>query len=306
MKAQDINLTLEEALAKSPSFLKRKIEYSVNLIRKAEKMALRLDPDEGFYNTFSGGKDSQCLFHLMKMAGVRFDTHMSLTSVDPAEVIRFVKREYPCVRLTPPRMSIYDRCANHARCLPTRLRRWCCAYFKETGGVGKVTVTGIRHEESLRRRSRQEISGDVGRQRLSEDFDQFSEHAEQTVACVGGKDKIILSPILQWTFRDVWTFLNDVLHVPHCALYDQGYTRIGCLCCPMASYKQKVKDITRYPHVKRGWIRAIQSLIDQGYIKSFKSAEEGFEWYISGKSVEDFLADKNVNQKYKLKLFDDE
>jgi phosphoadenosine phosphosulfate reductase len=33
---------------------------------------------------------------------------MNLTSVDPPEVIRFVKQHYPDVELIKPKMSIYD------------------------------------------------------------------------------------------------------------------------------------------------------------------------------------------------------
>lgn len=39
--------------------LDEKIEYSINLLRKSEEMALRMDPENGFYLAFSGGKDSQ-------------------------------------------------------------------------------------------------------------------------------------------------------------------------------------------------------------------------------------------------------
>ena len=61
-----------------------------------------------FYLAFSGGKDSQALYHLAVMAGVKFKAHMSLTSVDPPEVIRFVKQNYPDVELIKPKISIYD------------------------------------------------------------------------------------------------------------------------------------------------------------------------------------------------------
>lgn len=73
--------------------LDEKIEYSINLLRKSEEMALRMDPENGFYLAFSGGKDSQALYHLAVQAGVKFKAHMNLTSVDPPEVIRFVKKE---------------------------------------------------------------------------------------------------------------------------------------------------------------------------------------------------------------------
>ncbi|WP_277231966.1 phosphoadenosine phosphosulfate reductase family protein [Phocaeicola salanitronis] len=259
-------------------------------------MALRLDPENGFYNTFSGGKDSQCLYHLVKLSGVKHKTHMNLTSVDPPEVIRFVKHHYPDVELIKPRMSIYDM-AKKKHILPTRTLRWCCAKFKETSGAGKVTLIGIRKEESARRAKREEISTDIKGNRNEETFDQWSEHEEQMVTCVGGKDKILVSPIIYWTEQDVWEFLN-ANDIPHCKLYDEGNTRIGCLCCPMSNYRQKLKDIRKYPHVKRGWIQAIQWLIDNGYINyNFNDAEIGFHWWISGKSFDKFYADEFMQSK---------
>ena len=294
--AQDIPLTLESVLDNARPSLQKKILYSIDLIRKSEKMAIRLDPMDGFYNTFSGGKDSQCLYHLVKLSGVKAKTHMNLTSVDPPEVIRFVKQHYPDVELIKPRMSIYDM-AKKKHILPTRRFRWCCTEFKETSGVGKVTLIGIRKEESARRAKRQEISTNIKGKRTEESFDQWSEHKEQMVTCVGGKDKILVSPIIYWTERDVWEFLN-ANGIPHRSLYDQGYTRIGCICCPMSQYRQKAKEIKRWPHVRHNWIKTIQWLIDNGYIdRNFNDAGTGFRWWISGKSYAKFYADEFQQQK---------
>ena len=294
--AQDLPLTLESVLANARPSLQKKILYSIDLIRKSEKMALRLDPADGFYNTFSGGKDSQCLYHLVKLSGVKAKTHMNLTSVDPPEVIRFVKTQYPDVELVKPRMSIYDM-AKKKHILPTRRFRWCCAEYKEMSGAGKATLIGVRKQESVRRSKREEISTDIKGKRAEETFDQWSEHEEQMVTCVGGKDKILVSPIIYWTERDVWEFLN-ANGIPHCSLYDQGYIRIGCICCPMSNYRQKLKDIRKYPHVKRGWIKVIQWLIDNGYVNyNFKDAEIGFRWWISSKSFDKFYADEVLQQK---------
>lgn len=296
MTASEINLTLSEVLSRVRPGLQKKILYSIDLIRKAEKMALRLDPENGFYNTFSGGKDSQCLYHLVKLAGVKAKTHMNLTSVDPPEVIRFVKQHYPDVELIKPRISIYDM-AKKKHILPTRRFRWCCAEYKEMSGAGKVTLIGVRKQESARRAKRKEVSTSIKGRRAEETFDQWSEHEEQMVTCAGGKDKILVSPIIYWTERDVWEFLNRN-GIPHCKLYDEGRTRIGCLCCPMSNYKQKFKDIREYPHVKRGWLKAIQCLIDNGYIdRNFKDAEIGFRWWISDKSFDKFYADEVLQQK---------
>jgi phosphoadenosine phosphosulfate reductase len=257
-------------------------------------MALDYDPEDGFYLAFSGGKDSQALYHIAKMAGVKFKAHMNLTSVDPPEVIRFVKRNYPDVELIKPKMSIYDMaCRKHL--LPTRIIRWCCSEYKEMSGAGKVTLIGIRHAESQRRSKRNEL--ETSDRKFSGSFDQFSEHKEKMVTCVGGKDKILVSPIISWTDKDVWDFLNGN-NIEHCPLYDEGYKRIGCILCPMANYQQKVKDMKRFPHVRHKWIQTIQKLIDAGYINNnFSDAEFGFNWWISGKSFDQYYADEVLQRK---------
>lgn len=281
------------------SQLQQKIDYSINLLRKAERIALDLDPENGFYLAFSGGKDSQALYHIAKMSGVKFKAHMNLTSVDPPEVIRFVKRQYPDVEIIKPKMSIYNM-ALKKHIIPTRTIRWCCAEFKEMSGAGKVTLIGIRKAESIRRSKREEI--EISSHKFSGNFDQWSEHKEKMVTCVKGKDKILVSPILYWTERDVWQFLNDVVKVPHCKLYDEGYKRIGCILCPMSNYKQKIKDCQRYPHVRQKWIQTIQKLINIGYInQNFQDAEFGFHWWISDKSFDKFYADEVLQQKIDFK-----
>lgn len=275
--------------------LYEKIKYSIQLLKKTEEMAIRLDPENGFYLAFSGGKDSQVLYHIAKMAGVRFKAHMNLTSIDPPEVIRFVKKQYPDVELIKPKMSIYDM-AKKKGMLPTRISRWCCAEYKEVSGAGEVTLIGIRHEESTRRRKRNEI--ETGDRKFSGNFDQWSEHKETMVTCVGGKDKIIVSPIIHWTGKDVWDFLNSQ-DIPHCSLYDKGYRRIGCICCPMSSRNQKIKEMKDFPHVQRNWENTIDWLMKNKWTKTqqLKSKDLAFKWWISGKSFDKFYAEEVLQQK---------
>lgn len=261
-------------------------------------MALRMDPENGFYLAFSGGKDSQVLYHLAVQGGVKFKAHMNLTSVDPPEVIRFVKKNYPDVELIKPRMSIYEM-AKKKGCLPTRLVRWCCEEFKEMSGAGKVTLIGIRKSESTNRKKRNEI--ETGDRKFSGTFDQWSEHQEKMVTCVGGKDKILVSPILYWTEKDVWDYLKR-MHIPYCELYDKGYNRIGCILCPMSSQKQKAKEIINYPHVKNNWIKVIEWLIkNKTYMSLSKNPEMAFKWWISKKPFDKFYADEVMQQKLEFK-----
>jgi phosphoadenosine phosphosulfate reductase len=205
---------------------------------------------------------------------------MNLTSVDPPEVIRFVKREYPEVELIKPKASIY-KIAVEKTLLPTQRVRWCCEEYKENAGAGKVTLIGIRHQESTRRAKRNEV--EISSKKFSgtlEGFEQYREEklskphrgrpakgvnitnatGERTIGCISGKESLLISPIIHWTERDVWEFLNNVCRVPHCSLYDEGYRRIGCICCPMSSHRQKIKEMNRWPHVKRNWIKAILAI----------------------------------------------
>lgn len=271
----------------------KKLTHSIELLRKAESIALKYNSEDGFYLAFSGGKDSQALYHVAKMAGVKFKAHMSLTSVDPPQVIRFVKKEYPDVVLHKPKMSIYQD-AIERQILPTMRVRWCCADFKESAGAGQVTLIGIRAAESTRRAKRHEV--EVTRKKFSGDLDEFEQWSKEQiekqqkkskrkinedefsiksdneVRCINGKDSILVSPIFQWTDKDVWYFLNEVAKVPHCSLYDEGYTRIGCILCPMSTYKSKLRDIKRFPHAKRNWIKAIKAIRRGGYSKTIISS----------------------------------
>lgn len=282
----ELDITLEEALQKASAPLRRKMEHSAELLRKAERLALAYDPEDGYFLAFSGGKDSQALYHMAQLAGVRFRGHMNLTSVDPPEVIRFVKREYPDVLLTKPKDSIYNIAVKYG-ILPTMRARWCCMEFKETAGAGRVTLIGIRKAESTRRAKRKEVEISNHKfQGTLEELDDYREALnekrrrkrsqkrdgvnitnatdEQTVGCIHGKESLLISPIIEWTERDVWEFLNDVVRVAHCKLYDQGWHRIGCINCPMASAKQKQIENERWPHVKRGWIKAIMRIRSGG------------------------------------------
>lgn len=95
-------------------------------------------------------------------------------------------------------------------------------------------------------------------------FDQFSIDKESMVKCINGKDSILVSPIIDWTARDVWEFLNEVVKVPHCSLYDSGHHRIGCILCPMSSKREKRRDMKEHPHAVHKWKQAIREMRHRG------------------------------------------
>lgn len=172
----EIQTNVDKYLKRASAGLRKKMIYSINLLRKAEKIALSYDNTNGFWLAFSGGKDSQALYHIAQIAGVKFMGHMNLTSIDPPDVIRFVKRNYPDVKLIRPHKSIFQ-VAIDKKLLPTMRTRWCCKEFKENAGAGKVTLIGIRNEESYRRNKRKEV--EITSKKFSGSLDELDEYREK-------------------------------------------------------------------------------------------------------------------------------
>lgn len=253
---------------------KNKVEVAIDRLQSFE-------PKEGYYLAFSGGKDSQCIYHLAKMAGVKFDAHYRITSVDPPELVRFIKTQYPDVALDYPRdadgnvITMWNLIPKQT-IPPTRKARYCCDKLKESGGKGRLTVTGVRWAESPARKQNQgEVvimkTGRVKGVKESPDFytngsrgvvlaNDNTESRRLMEQCVI-KGKVTLNPIIDWEDDDVWEFLNDWAKVPHCSLYDEGWRRLGCLGCPLAGDVTVKRDFMRYPKYKELYIRAFERMI---------------------------------------------
>ena len=129
------------------------VQAAIDILRQFE-------PPEGYYLAFSGGKDSQCVYHLAKEAGVKFDAHYSVTSVDPPELVRFIKENYPDVEMKIPHdkdgkpVTMWNLIPKR-RLPPTRIARYCCEALKESNGKYRVTLTGVRKAESVNRSKNQ-------------------------------------------------------------------------------------------------------------------------------------------------------
>ena len=278
--------------------LKDKIQASIRIIKKAEKTALRYQP-YGFVCAFSGGKDSQAVRQLMKLADVAHRVEYNMTTIDPPEVVHFIRDYYPDVIINRPPKTFYQICLHH-KLLPSQYKRFCCRELKESTGAGTVTVTGVRHAESYRRAKRGEVEIITRRrhpQFISGTLDQFEQHQQVESLCIRGKDKLVINPIIDWTEQDVWDFLT-YSNLPHCSLYDRGYTRVGCLFCPMASRKALRLMQHDYPLYAAAFIRLIHRirearLQDGGYdVYQTATDEEVFQAWLQKKTISSFVGQK--------------
>ena len=167
---------------------------------------------------FSGGKDSQCCYHLAEEAGIDFQAQYSVTRFEPPGLIDFVKRHYPAVTFRRAyEMSLIDEIAY--RGLPSRWARWCCAAKHARTEGFDIAVIGVRWAESAARRDSWRMFG------LKPDRTAY------------------LCPIVEWTEADVWEYLGGR---PHCPLYDEGMKRIGCVMCPLSPQSMK-EQAERFP-----------------------------------------------------------
>lgn len=261
-------------------------QLDFNGIDKVEKAIKRLqlyEPPEGYYLCFSGGKDSCVIKALADMAGVKYDAHYSVSSVDPPELVRFIKDKHPDVIFDIPKdkngrpVSMWSLIANNTM-PPTRIVRYCCEYLKENGGKGRLKVTGVRWAESARRKkSHSEVTFTdkktkkvVEKELSDEDFSQTlqggvvlrldnRENARIVEMCYKNHTTLI-NPIIDWTTEEVWEFLKEY-KVPYCCLYDEGFKRLGCIGCPMGSIEQRRYELERWPKYKELYMIAFQKMI---------------------------------------------
>ena len=258
------------------------MEASIVTIQKAAKLAQNYT-GKPLVVAFSGGKDSQTVYHLAEAAGVEFEAVYSATTIDPPEVVRFIRKQYPIVKFSVPKMSFWQ-IAEKIRMLPNRHMRYCCSVLKEHTSAGRVTLTGVRREESAKRSKRPIL--DINKK--PRQFDEFERGDKIDIQCFGnGKEKITVNPILDWTETDVWRYLNNVVSAPHCELYDQGRHRVGCLFCPMKARKEIVNDMRRYPHQFNRLKKTVAKIAETS--KEFPNEPKAFlEWWLSDKSVEEY------------------
>lgn len=130
--------------------------YEYSKIENSIRWLKSFEPPDGYFLAFSGGKDSCVLKALADMAGVKYDAHYSVTSVDPPELIRFIREHHPDVSFDFPREDPGDpdspvitmwNLIPRKSTPPTRIARYCCEVLKESAGDGRVTLTGVRWDE---------------------------------------------------------------------------------------------------------------------------------------------------------------
>lgn len=270
------------------------IENTLFGVRDKVKIAIdrlqAFEPPEGYYLAFSGGKDSQCIYHLAKEAGVKFDAHYNLTTADPPELVWFIKKNYPDVSRDRPKETMWQLIPRKLM-PPTRLARYCCQELKEGGGEGRIVVTGVRWAESVRRKQTRGIAEVLGKSKKT-NYILLNDNEQERMMfenCTK-KGKRIVNPIIDWEDEDVWEYIHT-RNIEYCKLYDEGFKRLGCIGCPMAGKDGMLHQFERWPKFKQAYMRAFQRMLDtrktKGLENNWETPEDVFNWWVYGQNRKD-------------------
>lgn len=266
------------------SIIRITFDGEIDMVQRAIDRLRAFEPKEGYWLAYSGGKDSIVIKRLAEMAGVKFEAHYNVTSVDPPELVRFIKKQkdvyfdIPKDKNGKP-ITMWSLIAKK-KMPPTRIVRYCCAHLKEAAGKGRLTITGVRWAESLRRKNDRhlvDISAAKKENRII--YNDENDEARRMVESCYRTQKTLINPIIDWTDEEVWQFIKEQ-KLEYCKLYDEGCKRLGCIGCPMNTHQKE--ELEKYPKYKKQYLLAFDKMLKNYDIppKSWKTAQDVYDWWL--------------------------
>lgn len=211
--------------------------------RRAIKILRMYRGDDPIEVSYSGGKDSDVILALTKMAGIPYRAIYKNTTIDPPYTTQHCKDNG--VEVVMPKHSFFELIAMNG--YPTMFSRHCCRYLKEYKVLDNA-VQGIRKSESTKRAARYKEPI------VCRTYERKDVHAN------------IYLPILEWNDKDVADFINVHGIKCHPLYYDDDgkfcvERRLGCIGCPLAS-GNGLEKFKEYPKMVKPWVRAGQKYLD--------------------------------------------
>ena len=289
--------------------------FKIDKVQRSIDRIKAFEPEEGYFLGFSGGKDSIVIKVLADMAGVKYDAHYHVTTVDPPELTHFVREKHPDVILDRPKRSMRQIIIAHML-PPTMTQRFCCAELKEVNGKGRVTMTGARWAESVKRKHNQGLvtvfNGKKGEPIASESgakykltnrggllMNEDNGPERRTVELCYRTNKTLVNPIIDWSDEDVWEFIKSY-NIPYCSLYDEGFPRLGCIGCPLAGKEHQIRDFERWPYMYRMYLHAFDDMLKEREKRGKKfdkwtDAQSVMDWWLQNIPKKSDTIDGQIN-----------
>lgn len=266
------------------SIIRITFDGEIDMVQRAIDRLKAFEPKEGYWLAYSGGKDSIVIKRLAEMAGVKFEAHYNVTSVDPPELVRFIKKQKDvCFDIPKDKngkpITMWSLIAKK-KIPPTRIARYCCADLKEASGKGRLVITGVRWAESARRKNNRNlvnISAAKKENRII--YNDENDEARRMVESCYRTQKTLINPIIDWTDEEVWQFIKQQ-KLEYCKLYDEGYKRLGCIGCPMNTHQKD--ELEKYPKYKKQYLLAFEKMLKNYDVppRRWKSAQDVYDWFV--------------------------
>ena len=158
--------------------LQKKVDFAIKLLQS-------IPQDGDIEVSYSGGKDSDVILELAKMAGIPYRAIYKNTTIDPKGTIAHAKEMG--VEVIRPKESFFQLVSEKG--FPSRFVRSCCSALKEYKICDRA-IQGIRRSESRKRAER------------------YKEPELCRVYSAKEKARIYL-PILEWSDEDVAEFIKE-------------------------------------------------------------------------------------------------
>ena len=239
----------------------KELEKKVN---QAIKLLQSIPQDKGDVELcYSGGKDSDVILELAKMAEIKFKPIYKNTTIDPIGTIKHCKEKG--VEIVNPSITFFKLMQKKG--YPSRFCRFCCEKLKEYK-IYDIAIQGIRKSESLKRNKL---------------------YNEPQICRFYGSKKNRVSvflPILNWTDEDVSEFVSERNIECHPIYYRGGgefdvKCRLGCIGCPLASKAKRIQEFKENPKFVKLWIKNAQVFYDNHKANTSKKYSNAIESFVS-------------------------
>ena len=246
---------------------------TIERLKAASDMSLRLYK-QPLVITYSGGKDSDVLLHLAEASGIPFEVLHSLTTADAPQTVYHVRGTFhrledkgiKCtvdkhVQPDGSRITMWNLIVKQG--VPTRLQRFCCRYLKETGGRDRFIATGVRWDESAaRKKNRGALEVITSKKDNSLILSNDNSEDRRLFESCQLKGKRVVNPIVDWKTDDVLEYIESE-HITMNPLYGCGFSRVGCIGCPMAGKAGREAEFAMFPKFKAAYIRSFDRMMEE-------------------------------------------
>ena len=269
---------------------------AIERLKAASDMSLRLYK-KPLVITYSGGKDSDVLLHLAEASGIQFEVLHSLTTADAPQTVYHVRGTFhrlenkgiKCtvdkhVQPDGSRITMWNLIPR-TLIPPTRLARYCCSKLKEGGGKDRFIATGVRWDESAaRKKNRGALEVITSKKDNSLILSNDNSEDRRLFESCQLKGKRVVNPIVDWKTDDVLDYIESE-HICMNHLYGCGFSRVGCIGCPMAGKAGREAEFAMFPKFKAAYIRAFDTMlitrIERGMgAYSWQSGVDVFHWWM--------------------------